>query len=501
MTNPTLNDPPKRNSQSSIRSIASALTVSSETNNDASFDPNSLTLTNPNKVALDLEKQISQCEKSIAQSKYGHSLEEVVSRHTHMDAASIIEPIGDQAFYDSIPNGGYGWVVAFAGFLGNFILFGMATIWGVFSNELLTNEFKDKATMLEMMGVGTVLLAAINGLTFLSPLMARLGYRPVMAIGTIFSTLGLILASFSTQMWHLYLSQGLMFGLGASIVYMSVVAIIPQWFTTRRGFAMGISSAGTGFGGLALSPLANYLIEKYGIPWSYRIIGFLCLGICTVVIIMVRTRLPPNHPRPTTKSPIKVAMLKDLNYMLWVVGAVISLTGFYIPIYYIPRFATSIGVNHTDSSNIVGVCCAMNAVGRLILGFIGDRVGRVNTYIVASTLSGLFCMVVWPFATTYNTLLGFAVLFGFFGGVYYALAAPITGNIVGIERISSGVSILFLASALSAVGPPISSAIQLSTPDNSFIGVQMFSGSVFIIGAMICLVMKIKITKSLFSVY
>jgi MFS family permease len=38
---------------------------------------------------------------------------------------------------------------------------------------------------------------------------------------------------------------------------MSVVAVIPQWFTTKRGAAMGISSAGTGIGGLALSPMVR----------------------------------------------------------------------------------------------------------------------------------------------------------------------------------------------------------------------------------------------------
>ncbi|KAI9016476.1 major facilitator superfamily domain-containing protein [Phycomyces nitens] len=498
MTSSTSNEPPKRNSQSSDRSIASALTVSAY--NDSIFDPNSLTLTNPNKVALDLEKQISQCEKS-THSNYGHSLAEATSRLTHMDIASIAEPVGDDDFYNSIPNGGYGWVVAMAGFFGNFILFGMATIWGVFSNELLNNEFKGRTTMVELMGVGTVLLAGINGFTFLNPLMSPLGFRVVMVIGTICSTLGLMLASLSTQMWHLYLTQGLLFGFGASLVYMSVVTTIPQWFTTKRGLAMGISSAGTGFGGLALSPLANALIQKYGIPWAYRIIGFMCLGLCTLVTCLVRTRLPPVTKRPSIKSPIKLFMFKNVDYMIWVVGAVISLTGFYIPIYYIPRYATSIGINHSDSSNIVGICCAMNAIGRLVLGFVGDYVGRVNTYIVSSTLSGIFCMALWPFADSYNTLLGFAVLFGFFGGVYYALAAPITGNIVGIENISSGISILFLVSALSAVGPPISSAIQASTPDEGFIGVQMFSGAVFIFGSMICLVMKIKITKNFFSVY
>lgn len=215
-------------------------------------------------------------------------------------------------------------------------MFGSATIWGVFANAFATGVLKDKVTTTELMGVGSVMVICLNVFTPLSPLLVRLGIRLSMMLGSILMCLGIILAGFSTEIWHVYLTQGLLYGFGASIVYMSNVAVIPQWFTTKRGTAMGISSAGSGFGGLALSPMVSSLIEKYGIGWAYRIVGLMSLGICFVACLMIRTRLPPDHKKQPIRSPIRFSMLKDSNFVILLAGIVISLTGYLIPLYYLP---------------------------------------------------------------------------------------------------------------------------------------------------------------------
>ncbi|KAI8379137.1 major facilitator superfamily domain-containing protein [Radiomyces spectabilis] len=462
----------------------------------SSFDPaNELTITAP----PDLEKQ-STTEKNTDHSSQLEKLDTVHTIHTNVDAGSIIEPPSDAAFYESIPNGGYGWFIAVAGFLSNFVMFGAASIWGVFSNAYATSILQNKASSVELMGVGSTMIACLNLLTPLSPVLAKLGARVVMAIGSVMMSLGLILAGFSYEIWHLYLTQGVLFGCGASLVYMSIVSVVPQWFTTRRGTAMGISSAGTGFGGLALSPMASSLIAQYGLPWAYRIIGLMSFGICMISTFLMRTRLPPNFRKQPIRSPIKPEMLKDMNFVLWLLGAVIALTGYFIPLYVLPKYAASVGVSAANASTIVGVACALNAIGRLVLGWVADKIGRLNMYIIANIFAGLFCMLLWPFAKTYGALMAFAVLWGTVCGIYFALAPPITATIVGMEKTSSGLAILFVASAVSSVGPPIASAIQTATPNEGYIGVQMFAGSVYIFGSLMCIVLKIKMTKSVFAV-
>jgi MFS family permease len=74
---------------------------------------------------------------------------------------------------------------------------------------------------------------------FISPIIMRLGYRRTMCIGTVVAPLGLILASFATQLWHIYLSQGILFGLGATFVFSPSIGLPSQWFVKRRAFATG----------------------------------------------------------------------------------------------------------------------------------------------------------------------------------------------------------------------------------------------------------------------
>ncbi|KAI8143612.1 major facilitator superfamily domain-containing protein [Fennellomyces sp. T-0311] len=467
---------------------------------DRAEEDNDMTLT-PGKIEIDVEKASVEKIPYICNDKENNNTAALEKTHSRMDEASIVEP-PPKNIIDDIPDGGYGWAVAVAGFCANFVMFGLASVWGVFSQAYSTSTLAGKATTLELMTVGSTLNVCLNVFSPVSVLFVRFGTRFNYAFGSVLMCLGIILSGFSTAVWHLYLTQGLLFGFGASFLYMSIASVIPQWFTTRRGTAMGISSSGTGLGGLALSPMASFLITKYGIRWAFHILGFFSLGICCIGTILVKDRLPSSYRKNLPiKSPIQFSMFKMSDFNVWLVGAVIALMGYLTPMFYLPKYAASIGINQTDSSNLLGILCAMNAVGRIVLGFVADKIGRLNMYMIASALAGIFSFVIWPFATSYGVLLAYSILWGFTCGTYYALAAPITGSVVGMEKLSSGLSILFIASAISAMGTPIAAAIQQSSPDNGYLGIQMFIGSVYVGGALICLYLKYRLTGSLISVY
>jgi MFS family permease len=70
------------------------------------------------------------------------------------------------------------------------------------------------------MSVGSVAIISLNVFAPVSPLLSRFGTRSTMLLGSVLMSLGLIIAGFSTEVWHLFLTQGILFGAGASIVYM-----------------------------------------------------------------------------------------------------------------------------------------------------------------------------------------------------------------------------------------------------------------------------------------
>ncbi|CAO3698823.1 unnamed protein product [Rhizopus stolonifer] len=468
---------------------------------------------NSNDSAFDLgdrlEKTSTFSEEIMEKTPTRHTEKVDIEQGEHMariqtnaTVASMVEMADvDQEFYDTIPDGGYGWVVAVCGFLVNFIMFGTSAIWGVFADVFATTVLEGKSTTLGLTGIGALMEVTLNLFSPIGPMLSPLGPRLTLAFGAVLMSLGIILSSFITEMWHLYFTMGLVFGIGTALVYISVVSVIPQWFTTRRGTAMGICSAGSGMGGLALSPMVTSLVAKYGLPWAIRIIGLMAFCICTIAAFFIRTRLPPVTKNQQQKRlPINFSILKDANFIILLIGLVIALTGYLIPLFYIPTYARAFGVTESQSSNLVGVLCAMNALGRLILGFFADRIGRINTFFIVSVTAGLFCMVLWPFAKTYETMMAYSVLFGLTCGIYFPMSPPITATVVGPANTASGIAIMFLMSSIAGVGPPVGAAIQLATPNNGFLGIQLFTGVLYILGGSICFFLKVKMTKSFFSI-
>jgi hypothetical protein len=192
----------------------------------------------------------------------------------------------------SYPEGGFGWLVVLASFVVNFWAFAPNITFGVYQAYFLQDNTFPGALPTEISWVGSIGTAAmfIPG-PFVAPLTHLLGLKAVVAIGIALASLGLILASFFTQLWHLYLTQGFLFGAGGGLVFFSSISVTAQYFEKRRGLANGIAVAGSGIGGLAISPLTRYLIAQVGIRWCQRIMGFAVLGFMSAVFAFIRPRV------------------------------------------------------------------------------------------------------------------------------------------------------------------------------------------------------------------
>src|SRR5689334_20213003 len=94
------------------------------------------------------------------------------------------------------------------------------------------------------------------------------GHRQSALVGVLVMTLSLVAAAFATEVWQLYLSQGLLYGLGASLTYFASLTLPSQWFKRNRGFVTGISISGGGIGGLWLSPVISKLLISKGLRWT-----------------------------------------------------------------------------------------------------------------------------------------------------------------------------------------------------------------------------------------
>ena len=117
--------------------------------------------------------------------------------------------------------------------------------------------------------------------------------------GGIILTLGFFLASFSTKLWHLYLTQGVMVGIGYSFVYSSGISLVGQYFTTKRGTALGIATSGSGFGQLIMVSVIGTMLNTVGWRATLRYLALIELIGVSLCCFLVK-RLTPLDSNPKT---------------------------------------------------------------------------------------------------------------------------------------------------------------------------------------------------------
>ncbi|KAL1925517.1 uncharacterized protein VTP21DRAFT_400 [Calcarisporiella thermophila] len=386
---------------------------------------------------------------------------------TQLEAASYEKKFEPEKDIGPPPDGGWGWLVVFASFSINFVAFGTTTIWGVFQEQYV-REFKN-TTLFDLSFVGGLATGLIFTMGPISaPLIARFGYHVPMLVGSVLAPLGIALASLSTEVWHVYLTQAVVFGIGCSLLFISSIALPAQWFEKRRALAVGICSSGSGIGGLVLAPLARHLINIMGFRWCLRVMAFISFALCIMATFFARARIPLSQRRAGNKS-FDVSLLRIPGFLSLIAFSFINLFGYALPFFYTPSYATFIGLSKETGALFVGIMSGINAICRVILGYLGDRYGRINMQFTAVFLSGLTCLLIWAFSYNYGTLLAFVILYGITGGGYWALTPTVAAEVVGVENLGSALSILYIFNVVPLTfGGSILAALLQSTNNTSY---------------------------------
>ena len=266
-----------------------------------------------------------------------------------------------------------------------------------------------------------------------------LGIRPTLIFGLVFITGSLIGASFATQVWQLYLSQGICFGWGLGFLYVGSSNVIPQWFSERRSLANGISAAGAPFGGIVYSLAISSMLEGSGPALTFRILAICAFVANLVAIILLHDR---NKLQQPNQSAFKYGLLKRLEIWLVVGWGCLSELGYTVLLYSLPNYARRIGLNAHQSS-IVGALINLGLlIGRPSTGYLSDTWGRINLATATTGLCGVACLVVWIFSKSFGSLCVFAILGGMLCGTFWASVAPIGADVAGLSEVPSTLSVV-----------------------------------------------------------
>ena len=253
-----------------------------------------------------------------------------------------------------------------------------------------------------------------------APLVTRLartvGIRPLILLGAFMFGSGFIAASFASRIWHLYLSQGVLVGLGVGFAYVPSIAVLSQWFAKRRSLANGISSAGSGIGGLVFSLATGVAIDHLGTGWALRITGISGIAAIFLAALFIRDRngivMPKQHP-------FDRKLIRRLDVFFLLLWAFFSMLGYIALLYSLSDFAISIGLSRQQATQATALLNVGTAVGRPFIGIASDRFGRFKVAGGLTLLCGLSCFAIWIPASTFGVTVLFALLSGAILGVFW----------------------------------------------------------------------------------
>lgn len=382
---------------------------------------------------------------------------------------------------------GYAWVVLAASTVINAFSWGASGSFGVFlATFLSTNQYP---------GARKIDFAFVGGLQFgvglmVSPFVIqairKLPFKLVIVAGAFVQAGAYIAASFATRMWHLYLSQGLLNGIGIGMVFITANAAIPLWFAKRRGMANGIFTAGSGIGSIIFSLSVQALIDRVGLHWAQRYVGLMTFGFCIVSGLFVKEQKGVYRKKVKAYS---VALLRRPDLWIAMFWGVITLICYGIVLYTMAPYAVSIGLSHHQGSVLSAVLSAGIVVGRPLMGHVGDMIGSVNVSLITTLLSTLFIFAWWIPSKSYGSLIVLSFLLGGLSSAFSAGFPPICASLVELEDLSAMLSMSWtVIGAIGIFSTPI--AIGLTTADGSYLYSQIFTGILYVVASVMLLFIR-----------
>ena len=320
--------------------------------------------------------------------------------------------------------------------------------------------------------VGLAVFAVVMVLA--GKLQAKIGPRPVAALGGVVMGLGYILASFFGQSFMgMLVFIGVVGGAGIGLAYVIPITVGIQWFPKKKGLITGIAVAGFGFGALIWVKLAGawgHLIASHGVLGTFRIYGFAFLAAVLVGSIwMVKPEEFAASAKGASGAGIPQGMLPDQTlktvqfYVIWLTfmisaGAGLMVIGI-IKLFAIDALQGS-GLDAAAAGAIAGSAMGYyyaipNGIGRIAWGSVSDGLGRKRSIALMCFIQALMMFAFYFLGRSEVTLYVLAAFVGFNFGGNFALFPALTADLFGSATVARNYGWVFTAYGVGGILGPV----------------------------------------------
>jgi MFS family permease len=344
--------------------------------------------------------------------------------------------------------------------------------FGVFQTYYEIGLLKDQSSSnISWIGAIQAFLLLLVGVVT-GPLYDAGYFYVLVATGSILIVVGFMALGVCTEYWQVLLAQAFCVGVGNGFLYIPSVAIIPQYFSSRRAIATAVAASGSSLGGVLYPIVFRQLQPHIGFGWATRVLGFLVLATTSFSLSVMRVRPVPKQKRIL----IEFSAFKEVPYTLFCTAMFFGYIGFFSPIFYIEAYAIQYhAMGETLAFYLVSILNAASVPGRIVPGLLGMRFGPLNILLASAIISGILSLC-WIAISNAGGLIALALLYGFFSGAFVSLpAVALTTLTPNLQTLGTRMGMCSLLCGFGSLcGAPVAGAILDDT--RWYLGVQLYSG-------------------------
>jgi MFS transporter, OFA family, oxalate/formate antiporter len=366
-------------------------------------------------------------------------------------------------------------IIAVAGVVMQVAL-GAVYAWSVF-REPLTQQYG--ASVSAVNTTFSITIFTLGVAAFFGGLwMGRSGPRIVALTAGVLYGAGVFLASFAeNSLFVLYLTYGLLSGVGIGLGYIVPVATLIKWFPDKRGFITGIAVAGFGGGAFVTAFIANALVARAGVFSAFGILGVIYLIMVLGAAMFIRN--PPEGWRPegwepdTTERSDRSGVDYDLSgvlrtwqwYVLWALLFLNVTAGISLITEAAPMAEEIAGVSATVAAGLVSIISIANALGRFFWAWLSDAIGRKWVFFVMFILQAVLFFLL-PLVNSYVLLAVLAfIIVSCYGGGFGTMPA-FNADYFGPTNVGTNYGLMLTAWSVGGVLGPILISRVIDTTDS-----------------------------------
>src|ERR687884_2346879 len=391
------------------------------------------------------------------------------------------------------------WLIAAAGVVMQVAL-GAVYAWSVFRIPL-SNTYGTSVSAVNT--TFSIAILALGFAAFFGGLwMNKSGPRIVALSAGVLYGAGIFLASFAEpSLWILYLTYGVMAGIGIGLGYIVPVATLIKWFPDKRGFITGIAVAGFGAGALVTAPVAKQLVSGVGLFPTFAILGVIYLVMVVGASFFMKN--PPEGWQPegwepevedtTERSGVDYELGGALKtwqwYALWALLFLNVTAGIAVISEADPIAQEVSGVGAATAAWLVSIISIANGAGRFLWAWFSDAIGRKWVFLTMYLLQAVPFFLLPAIGSTYLVLAILAfIIASCYGGGFGTMPA-FNADYFGPENVGKIYGLMITAWGFGGVlGPQLISIMYDAT--QSYAGAFRIIAGIMLVSAIIPFIVR-----------